>query len=115
MLFHNPRSAYDYDNGMEEDSHFMFSATVPVTPRRAVFRALPVGTRLVMSLGTLADDVMVNSAFNPMQQSHLIDRIRAQLLQEVRLVSCFSCSFLKVKMQMQAGKSVLEQCVSFHW
>ncbi len=38
-----------------------------------------MGTRLVMSLGVLADRVMTQGAFDPMQQHHLIERLRAEL------------------------------------
>lgn len=50
---------------------------MPVTPRRAVFRALPAGSKLVMSVGTLAR--VFDGAFQPMQQRKLVERLEAQL------------------------------------
>ena len=71
VLFHNPRSAYD------SQDHSCEWSTVPVTPRRAVFRALPVGSKLVMTVGTFAR--VFDGAFKPMRQRKLVERLQAQL------------------------------------
>ena len=44
--------------------------------RRAFFRALPVGARLVLSVGTLAR--VFSGAFEPLRQAGLVERIRAE-------------------------------------
>ena len=79
VLFENPRSAYapPQDGSRGESEVRRAWSTVPVSPRRAVFRALPVGTRLLVRLGDLAD--VMNQAFDPMLQAPLLERLEAEL------------------------------------
>lgn len=54
VLFHNPaQSPYSATRRQPSEEEEQVWQTVPVQPRRAVFRSLPVGTRLVMSVATL--------------------------------------------------------------
>ena len=58
VLFHNPNSAYSDADAREKAMQRDEWTTVPVSSRRAAFRALAVGTRLVVSVGALAAGAM---------------------------------------------------------
>jgi hypothetical protein len=51
--------------------------TVPVTPIRAFMNAVPVGSRLLLSINSL---VQTTDAFSPMRQGHLIKRVQGLLM-----------------------------------
>ncbi len=94
VLFHNPKSAYalqdDNDDDESEDADAMLHnnreregwQTVPISPNRAFHRAVPVGTRLLMTLDSLSS---ILKAFDPMTQSHVVKKMQAQMAEQQRI------------------------------
>lgn len=82
VLFHNPESPYLDGDGQSAGLDRRTATyregwnTVPVCPRRAFFRAVPVGTRFLLRVEALCNMV---DAFSPGDQSHIIKSVRAQM------------------------------------
>lgn len=97
ILFFNPRSAYDplcggvtegAEDGGEDASNAMHGSEredwqiVPVSPNRAFHRAVPVGTKLLITMRRLS---AILRGFQPMRQTHLVKRIQAQIEERLRV------------------------------
>ena len=89
VLFENPGSLYDkaIENGVEspesseeaQEAERLAWKTVVVNPLRAVMRALPVGTRMLLSVKGIS---MIIKSFEPAQQEHIIGKIQTRIEHE---------------------------------
>lgn len=105
VLFFNPRSAYDplsvcgaedaescSDDGsgartgpaasMQQEREREDWQIVPVSPNRAFHRAVPVGTKLLVTMKRLS---AILKGFQPMRQTHLVKKIQSQMDERLRV------------------------------
>jgi hypothetical protein len=80
VLFYNPDSPTCPDNGEDATLDSEWN-TVPVTGARACFRALAVGTKLLVQAKTLSS---MFETFQMNHQSHLAKKVKARYIQEHR-------------------------------
>ena len=101
MLFHNPQSTYSLQNHRRQedgsdcdtDHHEARSkrtgederegwCTVPISPNRAFYRVIPVGSKLLVTMESLAS---ILPGFDPMHQTHLVKKMQARMAEQHRI------------------------------